>query len=74
MLAAVRELNRLELLAETLRVALNAIAVTAPGWLRALAPSEWQRRYSRRVEDIRLSETAPRREAYACLVGADAPA
>ena len=35
------DLNRLELLAETLRVALNAIAVATPDWLRALAPAEW---------------------------------
>ncbi|MBP2310229.1 transposase [Azospirillum melinis] len=36
-LAAVRELNRLELLGETLRAALNALAVMAPAWLRGLA-------------------------------------
>src|SRR3954470_7466615 len=34
-------LNRLELLAETLRAALNAIAGVAPDWLRTLAPPEW---------------------------------
>ena len=33
-----RALNRLELLAETLRAALNAIAGVAPDWLRTLAP------------------------------------
>ena len=38
-LAAMRELNRIELLAETLRAALNAITVAAPDWLRALACS-----------------------------------
>lgn len=70
-LAAVRDLNRLELLVETLRAALNAIAAAAPGWLRALAPSEWQQRYGRRIEDMRLPETAPKREAYACQVGTD---
>jgi hypothetical protein len=37
----VRDLNRLELLAETLRAALNAIAVAAPDWVHALAPLEW---------------------------------
>src|SRR3712207_1378988 len=36
-LAAIRTLNRVELAAETLRAALNAIAVVAPDWLRALA-------------------------------------
>jgi hypothetical protein len=35
-LAAIRTLNRLELVGETLRAALNAIAVAAPDWLRAL--------------------------------------
>jgi transposase len=70
-LAAVRDLNRLELLAETLRAALNAIAVAAPVWLRTLAPPEWQQRYGRRIEDMRLPETGPKREAYACQVAAD---
>ncbi len=70
-LAAVRDLNRLELLAETLRAALNAIAAVASDWLCTLTPPEWQQRYGRRVEDMRLPETAPKREAYACQVGAD---
>src|SRR5215211_4290527 len=48
-LAAVRVLNRLELLAETLRAALNALACAAPAGLRALAPPEWYDRYSHRV-------------------------
>src|ERR671933_867769 len=36
-LAAVRDLNRLELLGGTPRATLNALAVAAPGWLRAVA-------------------------------------
>jgi transposase len=70
-LAAVRDLNRVELVAETLRAALNAIAVLAPDWLRALAPPEWHERYDRRVEDMRLPETGPKRDAYVAQVGAD---
>jgi len=70
-LAAVRDLNRIELLAETLRAALNAIAVLAPDWLRALAPPEWHARYDQRIEDMRLPETGPKREAYVAQVGAD---
>ena len=70
-LAAVRDLNRVELVAETLRAALNAIAVLAPDWLRALAPPEWHARYDRRVEDMRLPETGPKRAAYVAQVGAD---
>src|SRR4051794_17309023 len=70
-LAAVRTLNRIELLAETLRAALNAIAVVAPDWLRALAPPEWHERYDRRIEDMRLPKTGPKRDAYVAQVGAD---
>ena len=70
-LATVRTLNRLELVGETLRAALNAIAVAAPDWLRAIASSDWHERYDRRVEDMRLPDTPPKREAYAAQVGAD---
>jgi transposase len=70
-LAAVRALNRLELVAETLRAALNALAVAAPDWLRALAPAEWYERYSRRIEDTRLPQSEAKREAYARQVGED---
>ena len=70
-LAAIRTLNRLELVAETLRAALNAIALVAPGWLRGVAPPDWHERYDRRVEDMRLPETGPKRDAYFVQVGAD---
>jgi len=70
-LAAIRTLNRLELMGETLRAALNAIAVAAPDWLRSIAPPDWHERYDRRVEDMRLPETGSKREAYFVQVGAD---
>ena len=70
-LAALRTLNRLELVGETLRAALNAIAVVAPDWLRGVAPPDWHERYDRRVEDMRLPETGPKRDAYFVQVGAD---
>ena len=70
-LAAVRTLNRLELVGETLRAALNAIAVAAPDWLRGIAPADWHKRYDRRVEDMRLPEAGSKREAYAVQVGTD---
>ncbi len=70
-LAAVRSLNRLELVGETLRAALNALAVAAPDWLRSIAPPDWHERYDRRVEDMRLPDTPPKREAYAAQVGTD---
>ena len=70
-LAAVRTLNRLELVGEALRAALNALAVAAPGRLRAVAPPEWHDRCDRRIEDMRLPDTLPKRDAHAAQVGAD---
>jgi hypothetical protein len=37
-LASIRVLNRLELVADTLRAALNAVATVAPDWLQAVTP------------------------------------
>jgi transposase len=70
-LASIRALNRLELLGETLRAALNEIATVAPDWLRGAAPRAWYERYARRVEDGRLPRAAAEREAYARAVGED---
>src|SRR5262245_14272401 len=70
-LASVRVLNRLELLAESLRAALNELAAEAPEWLRTVAPAPWYERYPRRIEDSRLPQKAEEREAYARTVGED---
>ncbi len=70
-LASIRVLNRLELLGETLRSALNELATVAPDWLREVAPEGWYRCYARRVEDGRLPRAAAEREAYARTVGED---
>jgi transposase len=70
-LAAVRFLNRLETVGETMRHALNAVAELSPGWLRGHSRSEWVERYERRFEEQRLPETAAAREALATTIGAD---
>src|SRR5687768_15507512 len=70
-LASIRVLNRLELLGETLRAALNELATVAPDWLRGVAPRAWYERYARRVEDGRLPRATAEREAYARAVGED---
>ena len=70
-LAAIRVLNRLELVAETLRAALNSVATVAPDWLQALAPLAWYERYSRRIEESRLPKVTAARDAYAHTVGED---
>lgn len=70
-LAAVRVLNRLERVGETLRAALNALAAEAPDWLRTIAPSEWYERYGRRVENYRLPKGEAARSEYAAVIAAD---
>jgi transposase len=70
-LAAVRTLNRLERVGETLRAALNEVATVAPEWLQALAPPAWYERYGRRVENYRLPKTEAARGALAAEIGAD---
>ena len=70
-LAAIRVMNRLELVAETLRAALNDLAEIAPDWLGALAPAEWYGRYGRRVEESRLPRSEAARTEFAETVGRD---
>src|SRR5215204_483547 len=64
-LAAVRDLSFLELVAETLRAALDDLAAVAPDWLRGVAKPVWFERYGRRVEDYRLPKSREEREALA---------
>lgn len=70
-LAATRDLNRLELVGETLRAALNTLAAVTPQWLRAQAPPEWFDRYTARVEETRLPKGQEARYAYAEVIGGD---
>lgn len=70
-LAAVRQLNRLELVGETLRAALNAVAAVAPEWLRGQVSVEWFERYGPRVEQYRLPKSEQERRAYGAMIGAD---
>jgi transposase len=70
-LAAIRVLSRLELVAETLRAALNELATVVPDWLQELAPFEWYARYGKRIEDTRLPRSQAARDAYAQTVGED---
>lgn len=69
--AAIRALNRLECVGETLRQALNAIATVAPAWLRAQLPPEWATRYGARFEAYRLPKAQLERHALAEQLGAD---
>ena len=56
-------MNRLELAGETLRAALEALAVAAPRWLTGVIGPSWQQVYGARIDDLHLPESqAARRE------------
>ena len=55
-LTRVRRLNRIELVVETLRLAVGAILAVEPEWTRATEPSEWEEQYGERCVLERLSE------------------
>jgi transposase len=57
-LGVIRAINRLELVGEAMRAALNALAVTAPEWLRGHAQPEWFARYGPRFAPARASYRA----------------
>lgn len=70
-LAAIRDLGRLECITETLRHALNVVAEVAPSWLSTLAQPEWYERYGKRIEESQLPRKPMEREEFAAIVGAD---
>ena len=70
-LAAIRVLNRLKRVGETLRAALHSLAVVAPTWVQALAPPEWYERYVHQVENYQMPKTDAARKALAAVIGAD---
>ncbi len=70
-LAATRTLNRVQLVAETLRLALEALAADRPDWLRSIALSHWYERYSLVLTDFRLPRTKEKLDALALDIGRD---
>lgn len=70
-LAAVRSLNRLECIGETLRHALNELSEVAPHWVQVHVPVEWYTRYKARFEHYRLPKPETERQALALTIGVD---
>ena len=70
-LAAVRRLDRTELVGETLRATLEELSAVDEDWVSALVTDEWARRYGRPVRYERLPREAKEREQYALTVGED---
>lgn len=70
-LAAVRNLNRLEFVGETLRAALESVAVTAPEWLASWMPATWQEQYEARMDSYRLPSDENERMQLTWRIAAD---
>ncbi|MFB7534599.1 IS1182 family transposase [Streptomyces sp. NPDC056178] len=69
--SAARELCWLEMVAETLRAALNALAVAAPDWLVQVAEPDWFKHYATRAEDSRFPRARTKRDEVGRRIGAD---
>jgi transposase len=70
-LAKVRALNRLRVVAQTLRAALDALAVVAPAWLSPHLDPAWAQRYAASWDRCCQPRTASARAATAVQVGTD---
>jgi transposase len=70
-LARIRAMNRLECVIETMRFALNSLALIYPDWLQAQASMEWIARYGPRADDYQLPTSIDKRLAFAQQVGQD---
>lgn len=71
MLGAVKVLNALELVGETLRHALNVLATVVPDWLKQQVKPAWFDRYGQRMEDDRLPKDKDERAALSTTIGED---
>ena len=72
-IGAVRDVNRLELAGESVRAALEAIAVAAPDWLPTVIDiTGGGRRYGARVDTWRLPTSKTKRAELAAAFGRDA--
>jgi transposase len=61
--AAVRQLNQIELVGETVRACVEALAVAEPAWVQAVLDASWQRRYGARVDSWRMPASKAKRVA-----------
>ncbi len=66
-LAAVRQLNQVELVGESVRACVEALSAADPDWVAACLDASWQRRYGARVDSWRMPASKTKRAA----LGAD---
>lgn len=69
--SAAQTLNRLELVMETMRLALEETVKVAPGWLRGVALPHWVERYSLAWRGSRIPKSKAKRAELAASVGED---
>lgn len=70
--SAVRDLNRLELVGESVRACLEAVTSAAPHWVdEVLQVGEWSRRYAQRIDTWRLPSAKTKKEELALHYGQD---
>ncbi len=70
-IAAIRRLNRLEVVGETMRAALSSLAIAAPEWLKERITADWFDLYGARFEEYRLPEKGAEREQLRMRIGQD---
>jgi len=70
-LAAVRQVNRLACVGETMRQTLEALAEVAPEWLLNQVTRDWFDRYGPRFESYRLPKEEKEKEALQLQIGED---
>lgn len=62
-LAAVRLLNQIELVGESVRACLEALVAADPDWVAAALDRSWQRRYAARIDSWRMPASKTTRAA-----------
>jgi len=71
-IAAVRDLNRLELAGESVRACLEALSAAAPHWVaQVIDLPGWSRRYAQRIDTWRLPTTQAKQDQLALDYGRD---
>src|SRR5450756_334436 len=68
-LAKIRALNRVLCVWETMRAAMDSLAVVTPEWLRSHSQPEWVERYGPRSEESRVPVGEEARLAFAEEIG-----
>ena len=70
-LGAIRKLNRLELVGETLRQVLNKLSVVVPVWVQVHVPANWLGRHREPINRYRIPPHQAQQEQLSLTIGQD---